>query len=399
MKHKTYSIYLSCVFLFAACSRDPKSILKMAFIKCQSVKCGNYEMSLIKGIDGTEHLFKCKFLKAKNDSVFSSHFYYKEYQDGKLNREVIYTGHEIVTIEPTDSTATVMSKTNWDSYFKAYSGMYSLYSPLTNNSSSPLLSEADLSEAKHMFYFKGSEYINNINCYHFHVIEIPEIDSSTPIQTLSLEYDFWISKSDSIPIQLSFTVVGIHNMDTIRQYNRYLLKSYDVNTNIDSSAFTLEAIPFGYKIVDFSLVKEFKPLPKGTAAPNWNLISLSNKKICLYDFRNKVVLLHFFYKGCYPCLLSLPSLKELHDKFYSKGLRIIGINPIDESKSELSEFIKKHDINYFILMDSANVARDYNVNGYPTLYIIDKQGNIVYTNLGYDKDLVNTVSKLVLEHL
>ncbi|MGB5032307.1 MAG: TlpA disulfide reductase family protein [Saprospiraceae bacterium] len=312
---------------------------------------------------------------------------------------MFYTGDEIVTTQIKDSTATIMSKTKWKHDIKIYSGSYPLYLPFTNRKSTPLPIESDFTDEKHLFKFIGEENLNNVKCYHIQEKEIPEQDINLPIQTIKIEYHFWISKANFIPIQFSYDIVGLQNNDTIGQSNRYFLTKYELNSLKDSNIFTLQSISLEYKIKEYNPIKEDDRLPIGTVAPNWQLISLANQKVSLTDFKNKVVLIDFFFKSCYPCIQSLLALQALHKKYSPKGLSVIGIDPTNESGTELTAFLEKHGVNYTVLVHGEDVAKDYHVTGIPTLYLIDKNGKIIFTELGYNKDLEKTIELLLLKNL
>ena len=396
---KLLPLNLCLVCFLASCTEDAESILRKASNICQSIQNGYYEMTLINGTDTSAHSYTCHFKKIKGDSLFSSLFHYKEYWKNQYKGDVFYTGDEIVTTQIKDSTATIMSKTKWKHDIKIYSGSYPLFLPFTNAKSTPLPIDSDFADGKHLFKFIGEENLNNVKCYHIQENEIPEQEINSPIQTIKIEYHFWISKENFIPIQFSYDITGLQNNDTIGQSNRYFLTKYELNSLKDSNIFTLQSISSEYKIKEYNPIKEDDRLPIGTVAPNWQLISLANQKVSLTDFKNKVVLIDFFFKSCYPCIQSLPALQALHEKYSPKGLKVIGIDPTNESGTELTPFIEKHGVNYTILVHGEEVANDYHVTGFPTIYLIDKNGKIIYTDLGYNKDLEKTIELLLLKNL
>ncbi len=312
---------------------------------------------------------------------------------------MFYTGDEIVTTQIKNSTATIMSKTKWKHDIKIYSGSYPQYLPFTNHKSTPLPFDSDFTDGKHLFKFIGEENLNNVKCYHIQENEIPEQEINSPIQTIKIEYYFWISKANFIPIQFSYDIVGLQNNDTIGQSNRYFIKKYELNTLKDSSIFTLQSISSKYKIREYNPINEDNRLSIGTTAPNWQLISLANQKVSLTDFKNNAVLIDFFFKSCFPCIQSLPALQALHQKFSPKGLRAIGIDPTNDSESEHAAFLEKQGVNYTVLVHGEDVANDYHVTGFPTIYLIDKNGKIIFTDLGYNKDLEKTIELLLLKNL
>jgi len=78
-------------------------------------------------------------------------------------------------------------------------------------------------------------------------------------------------------------------------------------------------------------------------APNFTLEDISGKPLSLNDIKGKVVIVDFWATWCGPCVMSIPELVDLQDKYKAKGLVVIGISVDDEevSKGELLAFKKR----------------------------------------------------------
>jgi len=107
----------------------------------------------------------------------------------------------------------------------------------------------------------------------------------------------------------------------------------------------------------------------------------------LADLRGQVVLLEMWTFGWINCQRVIPSLKEWHNSYEDQGLIIIG--------NHYPEFSHEHDLNnlkaalirldvpYPVAQDNeGNTWRAYNNRYWPTLYLIDKWGNIRYSHVG-----------------
>ena len=405
MKGKLKCIFLLHLYLYISCGPDVREILIKSYNKCQSIENGYYEMTRFNTLsndkDTPGDTYSCYFKKLLNDNIYSSAFHSKHFNSkGQFKSEVIYTGEDFVRAEPNDSTATIMSKAKWSKDISGNIFRYPHYSPLFNRSSSPLPQESHFIDGKHFFKFIGEENINNNICYHIQVNEIPKDEMASPITTIKIEYHLWISKSDLIPIQYSLDVAGVMNReksDTIFQYYRDVLTKYEVNNLNDINILTLQAIPTNYKVKEYIPDNEkVSLLPIGTIAPNWQLVSLTNEKIRLSDLKGKFVLIDFFYKGCFPCAKSLPSLQALHNKFKNEELQIIGIDPLNETESDLADYLALKNVTYTVLLGNEDVVKRYHVKNYPTFYLIDKAGKIIFANYGYNRNLEKIVEEIIL---
>ena len=111
--------------------------------------------------------------------------------------------------------------------------------------------------------------------------------------------------------------------------------------------------------------------------------AIDGRKIDATKMKGKVVLVDFWATWCGPCIAELPDLKKTYAKYNNKGLEIIGIS-LDHSKDKLTKFIAKEEIPWPQQFDGLGweneFAVKYGIRGIPTMWLIDKQGNLVDKN-------------------
>jgi len=83
----------------------------------------------------------------------------------------------------------------------------------------------------------------------------------------------------------------------------------------------------------------------------------------------------------------IPSLREWHNKYQDQGLVIIGNHYPEFSHEEdldnLKSAVKELNIEYPVAQDNdGRTWRAYNTRYWPTLYLIDKKGNLRYVHIG-----------------
>ncbi len=122
-------------------------------------------------------------------------------------------------------------------------------------------------------------------------------------------------------------------------------------------------------------------LKVGSLAPEWKLESKAGNKTSLDSFNGEVVLLEFWIKNCGYCLSAVSNLNELHKKFRDDKFNLVSIN-VNDSKDDITLFSEKNNIEYEVLVNGSNVANKYGVPGYPTIFIIDKNGKVAYSSTG-----------------
>ncbi|MCX6206065.1 MAG: TlpA disulfide reductase family protein [Bacteroidetes bacterium] len=119
---------------------------------------------------------------------------------------------------------------------------------------------------------------------------------------------------------------------------------------------------------------------------------IDGKDIDIAAMKGKVILVDFWGSWCGPCRQSHPALKKLYEKYHSKGFEIIGIANeliVRPDKKEQDESwrkaIKDDGINWLhILYDPevVDLVKNFDINGYPTKFLIDQDGKFVMRILG-----------------
>lgn len=399
---RIYLFALLFLLSLASLAQNPTEILQNSYLKCQSVQNGHYEMTkymkYMTEKDTVKTSFNCYFKKLKNDSLYSSAFHYK-YNSSAFSGEIMYTGNDFITCNASDSSGVIKAKSKWAEEIQVSRNNFTFYSPLTNRQSAPLQHDADFVSSPNKYKFIGSENLYGTSCYHVRVNLPCEYDSFSQMNHIRIEYNYWISKSDSLPIQYTIEYDIAESLDTSYQYEKFILQKYELNSLSDETQLTIKSIPSFYKLKDYVPHVRLELLPENSLAPEWDLISLNDKVVSLNKLKGQLVLIDFFYKSCQPCMLALPKLQALHEKFKDRGLNVIGIDPFDKDKDDLSAFLKKRGVNYTILLSERSLASKYNIPGYPTLYLIDRTGKIVYSQTGYSENMEGILEELIIKHL
>ena len=127
-------------------------------------------------------------------------------------------------------------------------------------------------------------------------------------------------------------------------------------------------------------------------------IGIDGTMVDVNAYKGKVVLIDFWGSWCVPCRISHPALKELYDQYKSKGFEIIGIsNEIansnrDKKKQDIAwrKAVKEDGLSWpQILYDPAikDIVKEYDINGYPTKFLVDQNGKFVMRILGNSERL------------
>lgn len=125
-----------------------------------------------------------------------------------------------------------------------------------------------------------------------------------------------------------------------------------------------------------------KKVSPGQPAPDFKIAGTDGKKYSLADFKGKVIFLDFWASWCGPCVRELPYAKKLKQEYEGKNILFLYIS-IDEDLASWKKAIADHDIKGTHLNDPSfegGVAKEYNLVGVPSYFLIDKTGTIISNN-------------------
>jgi thiol-disulfide isomerase/thioredoxin len=389
-------------------AQDPKQLLHHSYTKSQTINNGYYEMDKqMKFMDekdtNSSNTFKFYFQKLRSDSIYPVAFHYKYFFNGQYVRNVLYTGEDYVTFSSKDSSGTVMSKKirGRELMARRYGELFNFYAPFTGALYSPFPNKGEYGDSNILFKWIGNDSVNNFSAFHVQVIKYPPFDSTEIFHPFESIYDYWINKEDSVLIKYSASTKIAKGQDTLQEYFSWSVRKYKLNSlqPTEKEKLNLTSIPSYINLNDYTESEKIPLLPNEEPAPQWTLRSLENNSVSLADFKGKLVLLDFFYLSCYPCLQALPMLQKLHDKYKSKGLVVLGLNPFDEVTDGVENILKKRGVQYPVFLKTESVASDYLVSSYPTIYLVGKDGKIIYSHTGYQEGYEQVLEDLIKQHL
>lgn len=84
----------------------------------------------------------------------------------------------------------------------------------------------------------------------------------------------------------------------------------------------------------------------------------------------------------------MPHLQKLYDELRDRGLEIVAVNAFD-SEERVRKYLQENGFTFKVVLGGSGeqyrVGRAYGVQSYPTSYLLDAQGRVVWREVGYNE--------------
>ena len=137
----------------------------------------------------------------------------------------------------------------------------------------------------------------------------------------------------------------------------------------------------------------------GNTAPGFSLKALDNKEYSLNTLMERGLVVAAFFKiSCPVCQFTFPFLERLYRRYGGDGLTFLGISQ-DDARSTMS-FAKEYGVTFPILIDDENgyvASNAYGLSNVPTILLIDTDGTVKVSSMGFDKKDLETIAANLAE--
>ncbi len=140
-----------------------------------------------------------------------------------------------------------------------------------------------------------------------------------------------------------------------------------------------------FPLVVFLLVLPFacKGPTNASELPLVQLVDLDGKPVNLSQFQGKPLIINFWATWCGPCRFEIPMLNELHKKYASSDLVIVGISTDEAGAEVVKQFIKDVPIQYKNYLKGEDTEEKFGgIWGLPTNFFYDRKGKQVAKAFG-----------------
>ena len=134
----------------------------------------------------------------------------------------------------------------------------------------------------------------------------------------------------------------------------------------------------------------------GVRAPDFGSLDTVQGSIVptLTGLKGRVVVLEFWASWCGVCHVMAPTLNGWHDRYQAQGVTVLGVtnDPVEVASRTASQM----GIGYPLASDgNGDMLRAYRAFALPTLFVIDKRGNVRDVLIGYSTPRLREIEALV----
>jgi peroxiredoxin/outer membrane lipoprotein-sorting protein len=130
---------------------------------------------------------------------------------------------------------------------------------------------------------------------------------------------------------------------------------------------------------------EKKMLAIGERGPDFSLSTPQGNLLKLETAKGKqATLINFWYLGCPPCRAEFELFQKLYADLKDQGFSIIAINTVDRAE-DIASYLRESRFTFPVVLSERGVVDSYHIEAFPSSYLINSEGKIVYRAVGVDE--------------
>ncbi len=134
----------------------------------------------------------------------------------------------------------------------------------------------------------------------------------------------------------------------------------------------------------------------GEIPPNFLGRDSDGNDVTLDENKGKIVVISFWASWCSPCLKELPVLENIQNKIGTDKIKVVAIN-FKENRKQYKKIVKMlSSLKLTLTHDKrGSIGRKFGVEAIPNLFIIDKNGELAFHNVGYGDSSIDKIVEVL----
>jgi len=125
----------------------------------------------------------------------------------------------------------------------------------------------------------------------------------------------------------------------------------------------------------------------GQVAPELRGTTLTGQPYDLEDARTRPALVYFFAPWCKICAASASNLNRLRRWRDADEIEIVAVALDWGAADEVRAYVKYHDLNVTVVLGDASVAQQWQIQAFPSYYVLNSEHRLVRRDIGYSSQL------------
>jgi len=396
MKKRAFAFIFSCSCIFTGLDAqlpETRYLLEKTNAAVDKISGGSYTLHELSstvsiGEDSSKRVIRtrCYFKKISDDTMAG--YKLASLRDNGYQR--VYDGQELLTLTSWTKTLETTQAADYPDQIKKLVGDYQVFPffKALNRMMQKFSADSMINKLK----VTGVENLNGQRCYKLEEVLPGKAGANGSSRC------FYIAAASFLPMRWQTRIVNVVGQSrTISWFDNTM--SDFLPAVIPDSCFT-KAILTGYnRETEYNPANDGHPnrlLAVGAQAPAWELPLVSGGVLKLSDLKGKIVVMDFWFKACSPCLQQMTDLEPFSKKYNKDEVVFISINTRDDpQKDKLAAFLQKRDIITPAVYNGHTIERLYQVVAAPALFVVDKNGKIIYTLDGHSDLLIADLSRIL----
>jgi thiol-disulfide isomerase/thioredoxin len=136
-------------------------------------------------------------------------------------------------------------------------------------------------------------------------------------------------------------------------------------------------------------------LVKADAGPTeYSLTKINANAHELTDLKGKVAVVDFWATWCTPCIAEIPKYNALKAKYAGKDFEMVGVTVESGSLEDIKPKVEEFQMKYQVVVGDDKVVEGFGgVIGFPTTFLVSKDGTIYKKYLGSPENKIEMMEK------
>jgi len=102
------------------------------------------------------------------------------------------------------------------------------------------------------------------------------------------------------------------------------------------------------------------------------------------DYEGEVVLINLWATWCGPCVIEMPSIQRLYDRYRDAGFKVVAVAVDDPGNEQrILDFVAEHRLTFEVLHEgSGRIEQQFQTQGIPATFLVGRDGRIRKFSLG-----------------